>query len=90
MNLLSPGPYIFWSILAGPTLLRGWRESPWHGLSFMLGFYALLIGGVAVLILLFGAARPLGPKVNRYLMGASGLALFFFGLYQLWQGFGGV
>jgi threonine/homoserine/homoserine lactone efflux protein len=27
-NFLSPGPYIFWSLLAGPILVRGWRQSP--------------------------------------------------------------
>ena len=28
MNVLSPGPYIFWSLVTGPILLAGWREAP--------------------------------------------------------------
>jgi hypothetical protein len=28
----------------------------------------------------------LGPKINRALLGISAIALFSFGLYQLWLG----
>jgi threonine/homoserine/homoserine lactone efflux protein len=86
MNALSPGPYIFWSVLAGPILLKGWAESPSHGLSFAFGFYLTLIGGLAGLIILFATASRLGPKVARALNGFSALALLLFGLYQIWQG----
>jgi threonine/homoserine/homoserine lactone efflux protein len=86
MNFFSPGPYIFWSLLAGPVLVRGWQEAPPRGLTFLLGFYLALVGGLATLVILFGAARQLGPRVNRALIGFSALALFGFGLYQIWQG----
>ncbi len=86
MNFLSPGPYIFWSLLAGPVLVRGWNETPARGLTFLFGFYSALVGGLAALVILFGAARQLGPRVNRALIGLSALALFGFGLYQIWQG----
>lgn len=85
-NFLSPGPYIFWSLVSGPVLVSGWKESPVHGVSFLVGFYAAMTGSLLVLILLFGAARRLGPQVSRVLLGLSGLALLGFGLYQLWQG----
>lgn len=86
MNALSPGPYIFWSLVTGPILIRGWRESPIHGLSFMAGFYVTMISMLGLIILVFGVARELGPKVNRILLGVSAIALLCFGLYQLWQG----
>ena len=86
MNFLSPGPYIFWSLLAGPVLVRGWHESPANGLAFLFSFYFAMLGGMTALVVLFGAARQLGPRVNRALIGISGLALFGFGVYQLWQG----
>jgi threonine/homoserine/homoserine lactone efflux protein len=38
MYTLSPGPYIFWSLIAGPFVLEAWRQSPGLGLSFVLGF----------------------------------------------------
>lgn len=86
MNALSPGPYIFWSLVTGPILLRGWRESPLQGMGFMLGFYLTMIFSLGAIIILFGSARQLGPRVNRALLGVSAIALFCFGMYQLWQG----
>ena len=89
-NLLSPGAYIFWSLLAGPVLVRGWRQSPADGLAFLAGFYVAMIGALALIVVLFAAARGLGPRVSRALLGVSSLALFGFGAYQLWQGVRGL
>lgn len=85
-NFLSPGPYVFWSMLAGPLLVQGWSESPGHGVAFLLGFYGALLGALTALVVLFSAARALGPRVNRAPIGLSALALTAFGVYQLWQG----
>ena len=86
MNFLSPGPYIFWTLVTGPILLRGWRETPVNGIGFLAGFYVTMIGSLAAIIIVFGIAARLGPKVNRVLLGISAIALFCFGLYQLWLG----
>lgn len=86
MTILSPGLYLYWSMLAGPILVRGWRETPAHGVVFLLGFYSAMVAAMLTLIVLFDAARQLGPRVNRVLLGISALALFGFGVYQLWQG----
>jgi hypothetical protein len=45
-----------------------------------------MILGACTIILVFGSARQLGPKVNRLLLGVSAIALFCFGLFQLWKG----
>jgi len=86
INMLNPNPYIFWSLVTGPILLAGWRETPAHGLGFLAGFYVTMILVICVIILIFGSARQLGPKVNRTLLGVSAVALFCFGLFQLWKG----
>jgi threonine/homoserine/homoserine lactone efflux protein len=86
INILSPGPYIFWSLVTGPILLKGWRQTPTHGLSFVAGFYLTMILSLVLIIVGFGIARQLGPKINRALLGVSAIALFWFGLYQLWLG----
>ena len=86
MNALSPGPYIFWTLVTGPILLKGWRETPVNGIGFLIGFYLTLISSLAALILIFGTAAKLGPKFNRMLLGISTIALTCFGLYQLWLG----
>ena len=89
VNMISPGPYIFWSLVTGPILLEGWREAPANGIGFLTGFYTAMIASLAVLILLFGLAKHLGPKVNRILLGLSVIALTGFGLYQLARGISG-
>jgi threonine/homoserine/homoserine lactone efflux protein len=86
MNALSPGPYIFWGVLAGPIVLEAWRQSPQLGLSFVLGFYGMMIGGSVLFVVLFATASQLGPWVNYALRLISGIALLVFGVYQLTVG----
>ena len=85
-NAISPGAYLFWMFITGPLLVQGWRETPIHGVALLVGFYATLISGLAVIIVIFGSAARLGPKLNRALLGISSIVLFGFGLYQLWKG----
>jgi hypothetical protein len=40
--------------------------------------------GFTVLILIFGKAREMEPKMNRTLIGISAIALLCFGLHQVW------
>ena len=86
INTLNPNPYIFWSLVTGPIVVTAWREMPVYGLGFLAGFYATMIAGFSLIIIVFGSARQLGPKVNRALLGVSAVALFCFGLFQLWLG----
>ena len=86
MNMLSPNAYIFWSTIAGPIFLEGWRQTPVHGLAFMLGFYGALIGGFMSFVVLFGVLGQASPRLNRILGAVSAVALFGFGLYQIWLG----
>ncbi len=86
-NTLAPGAYMFWTLVTGPILIRGWRETPLHGISLLLGFYGTMILSLAGIILVFGSARQLGSRVSQALLGVSAIALFSFGLYQLWLGF---
>lgn len=86
MNALNPGPYIYWSLVTGPILLKGWRELPINGIGFLAGFYLSIVLSLVAIILVFGMAARLGPKVNRILLGASAVVLFCFGVYQIGQG----
>jgi threonine/homoserine/homoserine lactone efflux protein len=89
MNLLNPSPYIYWSLVAGPTFLAGWRSAPVNGIGFLAGFYATLVGTLAAIIVVFGVARRLGPQLTRTLLGASAIALVCFAAYQLRLGLEG-
>jgi hypothetical protein len=73
-------------LVTGPILINAWREAPRYGIAFLAGFYITLISGFSAIILLFGVARELGPKVNRVLIGISAITLSLFGLCQLWLG----
>jgi threonine/homoserine/homoserine lactone efflux protein len=88
VNLLNPNPYISWSLVLGPLLLKGWRETPAHGVALLAGFYGTMVLSLAGTIALFAAARNLGPRVTRVLIGISSVALACFGCYLLWSGIG--
>lgn len=89
-NILAPGAYIFWTLVTGPILVAGWRETPIYGVGFLIGFYVTMLSSLAIVIILFGSARRFGPRVNRALLGIAAIALFCFGLYQLWLGITGI
>lgn len=85
-NVLNPNPYIFWILVTGPILLKGWRETPLNGVGFLAGFYLTMTGCLAGIIVVFGLASKFGAGFNRFLLGISAFALLCFGIYQLWQG----
>ena len=83
LNFLNPNPYVFWSVVAGPIMLTGWRERPGLGISFISGFYITFVCCLAAQIFVFATAGHLDPRVNRGLNGLAAFALFAFGLYQI-------
>jgi len=88
VNLLNPAPYIGWSLIMGPLLLKGWRETPANGIALLVGFYTTMILVTLGVMLVFAAARNLGPRLSRTLVGLSVIALTCFGSYQRWLGTG--
>jgi threonine/homoserine/homoserine lactone efflux protein len=84
VNLLNPNPWMSWSLVLGPLLLKAWRQAPSHAAALLAGFYGVMVLGLAATIVLFGLARKLGPGVSRALIGLSALALVFFGCWLLW------
>jgi threonine/homoserine/homoserine lactone efflux protein len=88
VNVLNPNPYISWSLVLGPLLLKAWRETPAHGVALLAAFYGTMVLSLAGTIALFAAARNLGPRVTRVLIGLSSVALACFGCYLLWSGVG--
>lgn len=88
VNILNPNPYLGWSLVMGPIFLKAWNETPGNGVILLIAFYFTLVTTLAGTIILFGFARKLGPKVSKILLGISALALFAFGIYQLWIGIG--
>lgn len=84
VNALNPAPYLGWSLFLGPLFLTGWRKAPADGIALLVAFYGVMILTSAVIVGLFSAARSLGERVSRPLLGLSVLALAGLGIYQLW------
>ncbi|MCP4141522.1 MAG: LysE family transporter [Chloroflexi bacterium] len=86
MNFISPGPYIFWSLVSGPIFLKGLSESTSRGIGFIVAFYGTMIGLNVGLIVILGLASQIGGRIRRRMLFFATIALFFFGFYQLWLG----
>ena len=86
MNFISPGPYIFWSLVSGPIFLQGLNEAASHGIGFMVAFYGTMISLNIVLIILVGLASQIGGRIRRGMLLFASVALALFGLYQLYLG----
>jgi len=89
VNLLNPNPYLGWSLVLGPLLLKGWHQNPSNGIVLLVSFYLTLTIGMIITILVFAAAGKYGSRLNRLLLGISFCALSCFGLYELWCGLSG-
>lgn len=86
INLLNPNPYLFWSLVTGPILLAGWKESPINGIGLLAGFYATMILINAAIITVVSIAHMLNPRLRRILIACSAAGLAFFGVYQIYTG----
>jgi threonine/homoserine/homoserine lactone efflux protein len=86
VNIFNPNPYLGWSLVMGPMLLKGWSESPKNGIILLTVFYFALIVYSAVMVILFSATGKLGPRVNRISQIFSVIAFLVFGIYQLVTG----
>ena len=86
VNILNPNAYLGWSLVIGPLFIKGWKVSPFTGISLLAGFYITMFLLTALIIFLFDKARDKGPKLQHLLLGLSALFLALFGLYQLATG----
>lgn len=86
MNVLSPGLYFFWTLINGPLLLSMLETSTMSGISFILGFYLLITGGLLIIVFTFNFARRLGPRVVRVLTLLSIIVMVIFGIALLVRG----
>ena len=85
VNATGPGPWVFWSTVCGPILADAWRSSRAGAVAFLAGFYGLLVGGKAVLVVAFGLAGRIGPRTARALALGSAAAMAAMGALQLWR-----
>jgi threonine/homoserine/homoserine lactone efflux protein len=89
MNLVSPGPYIFWFTITGPMIVGAWGRSPADAVAFVVGFYAVFMGGMAVYVAVFHQARRLDERIVRGLLLTGVVVMVVLGLLLLRAGFFG-
>jgi threonine/homoserine/homoserine lactone efflux protein len=86
VNLLGPGPYLFWALVSGPLLLSALRTSILAGAAYLIGFYGVMVLTLLGLAILFHQTRRLGPRVVHGLLLVSIIILVVFGALLLRQG----
>jgi threonine/homoserine/homoserine lactone efflux protein len=86
VNAINPAPYLGWSLIMGPLFIKGYNEVTDYGFALIAGFYTTMVICQIGIIMLFGLARNLGPKVTRVTLGIASAGLAAFAMYMLWQG----
>jgi threonine/homoserine/homoserine lactone efflux protein len=86
VNILNPNPYLGWSLIMGPLFIKGYNNAPINGITLIVSFYTTIVLCQAGIIILFGLARNLGPKITRITLAVASVGLAAFGVYLLWQG----
>ncbi len=88
VNLLNPNPYLGWSLVLGPLLLKAWHAGPLNAVALIVAFYGTMVASLSAIIIVFGTVRSLGPRVVRVLLLLSAVTLCALGVYQLGAGLG--
>jgi threonine/homoserine/homoserine lactone efflux protein len=86
VNWLNPNPYLFWTLVGGPTLIAALNQSVWYGVAFLVGMYGIFIGSMLIIAAVFHFARNLGPRVVRGLLLISIGILVILGLLLIRRG----
>jgi threonine/homoserine/homoserine lactone efflux protein len=86
VNVTNPNAWLWWSAAGGGALVSAWRQSAAHALAYLGVFYVCLVGGNALIIVLFGEVGRLGPRAARTLTALSAALLLVFGAFQISKG----
>jgi threonine/homoserine/homoserine lactone efflux protein len=86
VNWLNPNPYLFWTLVGGPTLIAALNQAVWYGVAFLVGMYSVFIGGMLAIAVVFHQARRLGPRIVRGLLLISIGILVIFGSLLIQRG----
>ncbi|MFH1025579.1 MAG: LysE family translocator [Nitrospirota bacterium] len=86
-NFLSPHPYLFWMTIGAPTVLRAFQVNIASAVSFIAGFYVLLVGSKVLIALLVDRSKNfLKSRTYLYIMRTTGIILLCFAVLFLKDG----
>jgi threonine/homoserine/homoserine lactone efflux protein len=83
VNVANPGPYLGWSLVLGPEVMRLWPAHPASAIAVITGFYAVLTAGNALTIVAFGSLQAMGERSVRSLVPISAAVLAGLGVYRI-------
>ncbi len=83
---ITPVAYINWAVIGVPALLTYAEQSVASVILFLVGFYAVWVGGLAVQIWIVGQADRVLEARTVYLVYGGSVLLVAFGFYQIWLG----
>ena len=83
VNILNPAPYVAWSLVLGPEVMRAWGRQPSAAVALIVSFYAVLTLGNGLTIVALGGLNALGPQRMRALVPVSAAILGALGVYRL-------
>jgi threonine/homoserine/homoserine lactone efflux protein len=86
VNWLNPNPYLFWTLVGGPTLIAALNQAVWYGVAFLVGMYSVFVGGMLLIAAVFHQTRRLGPRIVRGLLLISIVILVIFGILLIQRG----
>ncbi len=79
VNALSPHPYLFWFTVGAPIITKAMQQHVSCVVSFIAGFYVLLVGSKITLALIAGKSRAfLTGRIYIFIMKALGFILCIF------------
>jgi len=85
INMLGPGPWLFWGTAMGPVVIAAWRDSRPSAVLFVAGFYATFLLVMAVQVLLVAQARRLGAGMVRAALWIGLAAMILFAARLWWN-----
>jgi threonine/homoserine/homoserine lactone efflux protein len=88
-NFLNPHPYLFWTTVGAPMILRAWTEGGGRAAAFIAGFYLCLVGSKVILAWLTDRGRSLlAGTAYLFCMRALGVLLWACALLLASDGIG--
>jgi threonine/homoserine/homoserine lactone efflux protein len=87
VNFLNPSPYMFWTSIGGPLVLKASSTSFVSAAAFILPFYVLLVGSKIAVAIVSGRSRNLlKSRHYRLVVRMLGLVLIGFGVLFIRDG----
>jgi len=86
VNLLNPGPYIYWGTITGPLFLEALNDSLGAGILFLLAFYGVFLGLMTMFVFIFDRLRGVDPRLTTGLRYFSLVILAYLGTQLILHG----